>query len=61
VAIGRHFFPHAGVHFARAIAQLAREGHDLGDINRFSFYEMTKTIIAAPPDVHRVNEKHRPE
>ena len=37
------------------------EGHDLGDINRFAFYEMTKTIIAAPPDVHRVNEKHRPE
>ena len=22
---------------------------------------MIKTIIAAPPDVHRINEKHRPE
>lgn len=37
------------------------ECRDLGDFDRFAFYEMMKTIIAAPPDVHRVNEKHRPE
>ncbi|MCK1699856.1 primase-helicase family protein [Bradyrhizobium sp. 144] len=37
------------------------ECRDLGDFDRFAFYEMMKTIIAAPPDVHRINEKHRPE
>jgi hypothetical protein len=34
------------------------EGHDLGEINRYQFYEHTKSYIAAPPDMLRVNEKH---
>jgi hypothetical protein len=47
--------------YLKSVVLRISEVHDLGDVNRFSFYEMTKTIIAAPPDVHRVNEKHRPE
>jgi hypothetical protein len=34
------------------------EAHDLGDINRYQFYEHTKSYIASPPDALRVNEKH---
>jgi Family of unknown function (DUF5906) len=33
------------------------EARDLGDINRYSFYEHMKTLTAAPPDVIKVNEK----
>jgi hypothetical protein len=47
--------------YLQSVVLRISEGHDLGEVNRFAFYEMTKTIIAAPPDVHRVNEKHRPE
>ena len=34
------------------------EARDLGDVNRYSFYDATKTYAAAPPDVMRVNEKN---
>lgn len=34
------------------------EARDLGDIDRFAFYEHTKLYIAAPPDVLRVDEKN---
>ena len=34
------------------------EARDLGDVSRYSFYEHTKTLMAAPPDVLRCNEKH---
>lgn len=34
------------------------EARDLGEIDRFSFYEHTKLYIAAPPDVLRVDEKN---
>jgi Family of unknown function (DUF5906) len=37
------------------------EARDLGDINRYEFYEATKTLCAAPPDVLRCNEKHTKE
>jgi hypothetical protein len=38
------------------------ELRDLGsELSRFSFYEHTKTLIAAPPDVLRVDEKHARE
>ena len=33
------------------------EGKDLGDIDRFAFYEATKTLIASPPDTLRCNPK----
>src|SRR5215472_7408473 len=34
------------------------EARDLGDVNRFQFYERMKVQTAAPPDVLRINEKH---
>jgi hypothetical protein len=34
------------------------EARDLGEIDRFSFYDHTKIYTAAPPDVLRVDEKH---
>ncbi len=34
------------------------EARDLGEVNRYSFYEHLKAIIAAPPDVLRVDEKN---
>jgi len=37
------------------------EVHDLGDIDRFAFYDKTKTLCAAPPDTHRIDEKHMRE
>jgi hypothetical protein len=37
--------------FARAVVLRISEGKDLGDIDRFAFYEATKTLMAAPPDV----------
>ncbi|MHA4730648.1 primase-helicase family protein [Ensifer adhaerens] len=37
------------------------EGRDLGDTDRYAFYEHTKPIIAAPPDFLLVDEKHKPE
>jgi len=44
--------------FAKSVVLRINEGHDLGNINRYQFYEHTKSYIAAPPDVLRVNEKH---
>jgi hypothetical protein len=44
--------------FSKAVILRISEGRDLGDVNRFSFYEHTKIYAAAPPDVLRVNEKH---
>jgi len=37
------------------------EAHDLGDINRYAFHDHMKTILAAPPDVIRVNGKYMPQ
>jgi hypothetical protein len=37
------------------------EARDLGDINRYEFYEATKTLCAAPPDILRCNEKYTKE
>jgi hypothetical protein len=34
------------------------EAHDLGDVNRYTYYERTKTLKAAPPDVLECNEKN---
>jgi hypothetical protein len=34
------------------------EARDLGESDRFAFYDHMKAIIAAPPDVLRINEKH---
>src|SRR5262249_61914048 len=34
------------------------EARDLGDVNRFQFYDHMKAYTASPPDVLRVDEKH---
>jgi hypothetical protein len=44
--------------FARSVILRVNEARDLGDVNRFSFYDHTKIYTAAPPDVLRVNEKN---
>jgi hypothetical protein len=44
--------------FYRAVILRVNEARDLGDYDRFAFYDHMKGIIAAPPDVLRVNEKH---
>jgi hypothetical protein len=47
--------------FLKSVVIRISEARDLGDTDRFAFYEHTKPIIAAPPDVLRVDEKNLPE
>lgn len=47
--------------FVKSVVLRISEARDLGDVDRFAFYDHTKTYIAAPPDVHRCNEKNRRE
>jgi hypothetical protein len=42
----------------RSVIVRISEARDLGDVDRFSFYDHMKAIIAAPPDVLRIDEKH---
>jgi Family of unknown function (DUF5906) len=44
--------------FVKPVILRVSEARDLGEINRFSFYDHTKVYTAAPPDVLRVDEKH---
>jgi hypothetical protein len=44
--------------FLKSVILRVSEAHDLGDVDRFKFYDHSKTITAAPPDVLRVNEKN---
>ncbi|MGC4395809.1 primase-helicase family protein [Hydrogenophaga sp. T2] len=44
--------------WAKAVVLRISEARDLGDVDRFAFYDHSKTYIAAPPDVIRVDEKH---
>jgi hypothetical protein len=44
--------------FLKSVILRVSEARDLGDSDRFAFYEHMKPIIAAPPDVLRVDEKH---
>jgi hypothetical protein len=44
--------------YVKSVLLRISEGRDLGDVNRYAFYEHTKTLIAAPPEVLRVDEKH---
>ncbi len=47
--------------FLKSVILRISEARDLGDHDRFGFYDRTKTWIAAPPDVHRIDEKNRQE
>jgi len=47
--------------FLKSVSLRISEARDLGDINRFQFYEHMKAYTAAPPDVLRVDEKNLQE
>jgi hypothetical protein len=44
--------------FVRSVVLRISEIKDLGDIDRFAFYEATKTLMASPPDTLRCNPKY---
>lgn len=44
--------------WAKAVVLRVSEARDLGEVNRFAFYDHSKVYIAAPPDVIRVDEKN---
>jgi hypothetical protein len=44
--------------FVKAVILRVSEAGDLGDVDRYSFYDHLKTYTAAPPDVLRVDEKN---
>jgi hypothetical protein len=44
--------------FIKSVILRVNEARDLGDINRFQFYDHLKAYTAAPPDVLRVDEKN---
>jgi hypothetical protein len=44
--------------FLKSVILRVSEARDLGEVDRYSFYEHTKALIAAPPDVLRVDEKN---
>jgi hypothetical protein len=44
--------------FLKSVILRVSEARDLGDLNRYSFYEHLKTYTASPPDVLRCDEKH---
>jgi hypothetical protein len=44
--------------FLKSVILRVNEARDLGETNRFSFYDPMKAYTAAPPDVLRVDEKN---
>jgi hypothetical protein len=44
--------------FVKSVVLRISEGRDLGDVDRYAFYEHMKVYTAAPPDVLRVDEKN---
>lgn len=44
--------------FVKSVVLRISEARDLGDVDRFAFYDHMKTYTAAPPDVLRVDEKN---
>jgi hypothetical protein len=44
--------------FLKSVIMRINEARDLGEFDRFKFYDHTKAYIAAPPDVLRVDEKY---
>lgn len=47
--------------FLKSVILRVSEARDLGDFDRFGFYDHMKSITAAPPDVLRIDEKNRHE
>jgi hypothetical protein len=44
--------------FVKSVILRVSEARDLGDVDRYAFYEHMKPLTAAPPDVLRVDEKN---
>lgn len=44
--------------FIKSVILRVSEARDLGEVDRYSFYEHTKVYTAAPPDVLRCDEKY---
>jgi Family of unknown function (DUF5906) len=44
--------------FVKSVILRVNEARDLGEVDRFKFYDHAKIYTAAPPDVLRVDEKH---
>ena len=44
--------------FVKSVILRVNEARDLGDVDRFAFYDHMKGYTAAPPDVLRVDEKN---
>ncbi len=44
--------------FLKCIILRVSEARDMGDVDRYSFYERSKIYTASPPEVLRVNEKN---
>lgn len=44
--------------FMKSVMLMVNEARDQGDLNRFAFYDTCKTVIAAPPDMVRIDEKN---
>ena len=44
--------------FMKSVVLRVSEARDLGDVDRYTFYEHTKVFIAAPPEVLRCDEKN---
>jgi hypothetical protein len=44
--------------FVKSVILRVSEARDLGDLDRYAFYDHTKIYTAAPPDVLRVDEKN---
>jgi hypothetical protein len=44
--------------FVKSVILRVSEARDLGDVDRYAFYDHMKVYTAAPPDVLRVDEKH---
>jgi hypothetical protein len=65
-AVGtRNFFDVSPTHllgrfnnFAKSVILRVDEARDLGDVDRFKFYDHTKIYTASPPEVLRVDEKN---
>jgi hypothetical protein len=47
--------------FVKSVILRVSEARDLGDVNRYQFYDHMKVYAAAPPDVLRVDQKHLQE
>ncbi|MFS8114774.1 bifunctional DNA primase/polymerase [Rhizobium jaguaris] len=44
--------------FLKSVILRINEARDLGEVNRYQFYDHTKAYTASPPDVLRIDEKH---